>query len=143
MGTDHSSDNVSLVEVQISMPPCPPARFDVMNASRPSFRMKIRVSRPGLLNSGTSIPRPENPSSYNGLAYTSSSSTRPGRVMLPKNSQACSVLGSSQNAGAVSSKDVLRTHPKLVGSCQGECLFRRRVIQISPVPLGPQFPAGR
>src|SRR4051812_44376560 len=68
MGVDHVSESVSRVDVQMSINPCPPGRSDVMNASRPSLLMKIRVSRPALLNSGTSTPGPKYPSSPAGLA---------------------------------------------------------------------------
>ena|SRR6185436_1209224 len=70
VGTDHASDNACLVEVQISISPTPPARFDVMNASRPSFLMKILVSRPRLLKSETriaGIPGRGKPCPRNGL----------------------------------------------------------------------------
>src|SRR5262245_19126630 len=70
-GVGHGSESASRVDVQMSIRPCPPVRSDVMNASRPSFLMKMRVSRLALLNSGTSTPGPKYPSSPRGLAQTS------------------------------------------------------------------------
>ena len=69
MGVDQTSRVVSRVATHRSMRPNLPERSDVMNISRPSFRMAVRVSRRGLLSSGTILARPNVPFSRCVLTY--------------------------------------------------------------------------
>src|SRR6266480_4838483 len=55
-GVDQRSEECSRVATQISRSPTPPVRSDVMKISRPSRLTNVRVSRAGLLSSGTSTP---------------------------------------------------------------------------------------
>ena len=68
-GVDQGSRVLSRVETHRSILPDPPSRFDVMNISKPSFRIAVRVSRVGLLSSRTILARPNVPFSRCVLTY--------------------------------------------------------------------------
>src|SRR4030095_9506050 len=81
-GVDHASNVLSRVETHRSPLPTLPARSDWKIISSPSWRMAVRVSRPGLLRSEARTDGPNEPSGFITAVKMSAAPATPGRLLV-------------------------------------------------------------
>src|SRR5262245_8902489 len=137
------SEVESLSDVQISKLGIPetagtlPARWEVMNISKPSRRIPARASRAGLLSSVTFSGELNEPSGFLKALHTSRPPTPPGlslrKYRTPPFSSSSRYVGPSSNA------DEFNTQPRFTGGSQpkSSLLSRRAETQRSRPPQPP------
>src|SRR5262249_49134356 len=118
-GVDHASSVVARVETHRSPLPTLQVRSDWKIISSPSWRMAVRVSRPGLLSSGTTADGPNEPSGFISALKMSAAPATPGRLLV-KMSVVTPVSSSSNSVGPASSYAELTPDPRLAGGSQAK-----------------------